>query len=260
MRVALLAMLAERQWDPMVATADRVQDALRLIGGEVASELLESESFEDVRRYVAEQPELDTDFSDWRELFLRDPGEPADRELIQALRDQDSLTGWTAANVMRRSAPTEDALKSVIGLARGEEDEVVRWRAVHVLGSWPGAESAEAVQQCLMGDSDRWVRYGATRSLIDLASRSEPLREEILPWLTKHLSDLPQPADQLITEIERSLVRRPMPVGWIDSVADLVNELFSRSRDDRERDRWRHLATRLRQAEGQEKAAVAGAQ
>lgn len=260
MRLALLAMLAERQWDPMVATVDRVQDALRLIGGEVASRMLEAKDFDEVRNFVAEQADVDTAFEVWRELFLRSPDEPAESNLIEALRDQDSLTGWTAANVLRRSLPTGDALKNVIGLARDEGDDVVRWRAVHVLGAWPDSESAEAVQYCLLEDTDRWVRYGATRSLVDLAAKSEPLRAEIVPWLTGHLSELPQPTDQLITELERSLLRQPMPAGWIDSVADLVNELFARSRDDRERDRWRQLSSRLRQAADQEETVVSEAQ
>jgi hypothetical protein len=258
MRLALLAMLAERQWDHMVATVDRVQDALRLIGDDVANEMLDAESFNDVRNFVAAQSNVDAAFEAWRELFLRDPEDPADRELIEALRDQDSLIGWTAANVMRRCPPTEDALKDVIGLAQHEHDDVVRWRAVHVLGAWPSPDSATAVQHCLLDDTDRWVRYGATRSLIDLAAQSEPLRQEILPWLTSHLSDLPQPTDQIITELERSLVRQPMPAGWIDSLTDLVSELFARASDDRERDRWRHLASRLRRAAGPEQETVGG--
>ncbi|HVQ59581.1 MAG TPA: HEAT repeat domain-containing protein [Solirubrobacterales bacterium] len=258
MRLALLAMLAERQWDPMVATVDRVQDALRLIGDDVAQAMLDAESFQEVRNFVAGQSDGDAAFDAWRDLFLRDPEDAADRELIEALRDEDSLTGWTAANVMRRCPPTEDALRDVIGLARYEHDDVVRWRAVHVLGAWPTSDSAKTIQHCLLDDTDRWVRYGATRSLIDLAAESEPLREEILPWLTGHLSDLPQPTDQIITELERSLVRNPMPDGWIDSVTDLVSELFAQSSDDRERDRWRHLASRLRRAAGQEQETVGG--
>jgi hypothetical protein len=160
---------------------------------------------------------------------------------------------------MRRSVPTEDALQSVIRLALDEEDDVVRWRAVHVLGAWPGQESADVVQRCVLGDEDRLVRYGATRSLIDMAAKNEALRAEILSWLTSHLSELPLPADELITEIERALLRRPVPVGWNESVSDLVDELFSSSRDDRERDRWRHLAGRLREAADGEQATAAEA-
>jgi hypothetical protein len=220
--------------------------------------MLDAESFDDVRKFVAAQADADGAFDAWRELFLRDPADAADDQLIAALRDQDSLTGWTAANVMRRCPLTEDALSAVIGLARDGRDDVVRWRAVHVLGAWPSSESASTVQGCLLDDSDRWVRYGATRSLVDIAAQSEPLRQEILPWLTGHLSDFPQPTDQIITELERSLVRQPMPAGWIDSVSELVTELFVRAGDDRERDRWRYLAARLRRAADQQHDAVGG--
>jgi hypothetical protein len=250
MRIALLAMLAERQWDPMVATAEQVKDALRMIGDEMAHLMLSAESPEEIHKFVSDLDAEDPSFEEWRRIYLRDFGVSADDELLMAIRDEDSLIGWTAANVLRRTQPTNEALDQMIELCRGADSDVIRWRAAHVLGGWPNSSSAQALQDAFVMDSDDWVRYGATRSLIDVAARDGGLREDIILWISGHL---PERSELVVGEIERSLVRHPAPPNWTEDVSVIVEGLFASADDERERDRWRRLATRLREVSESQK-------
>ncbi len=247
MRFALLTMLAERRWDPVVSTTKRAEDALRLVGGSSASKMLQAKSFEEIHDFVAVQPEGDSAFEQWRQLFLRDRQALPTGDEIALLRDQDSLLGWTAANVLRRTQSTPEAVTEVSRLASFDSADVVRWRAVHVLGAWPSA--SKTVQERLLNDMNAWVRYGAAGSLIDIAAKKEALRESILKWVTEHLMDLRDPSDRLVGEVERALVRYPVPTGWTESVAELVGELFAQAADSSQRERCRRLAAQLRAAE-----------
>ena len=247
MRIALLAMLAERQWDPMIATAEQVRDALRLVGDETARRMLAAEGLEEVLELVSDQQSGDPTFDAWRAIYLREIGSEPDQELLNAVEEEDSLIGWTAANVLRRTRATDEAIEQITALSREAESDVIRWRAAHVLGAWPSADSARALQERYSTDPDDWVRYGATRSLIDLAAKDEGIRAEIINWLSRRLD---QRSERVIGEIERSLVRDPAPPNWTRDVSILVEELFSRAEDERERDRWRRLASRLRQTAG----------
>lgn len=244
MRLALLAMLAERQWDPIVATVDRVQDGLRLIGDATAERMLSAVAFHDVKDLVAATAPSDQAFEAWRLLFLRE-SDNGDEELVERLREEDSLLGWTAANVLRRTSPSDTMIDRVVELAESDSS-VVRWRSAHVLGAWPDVRSHLSLRSHLLDDSDQLVRYGAVRSLIDLAAIDPSLCDDIMPWLAERAWRLPEPSAQVLSELERALVRDPMPAGWIASVSDVVNELFAHSVDDRQRERWRRLAGQLR--------------
>jgi|SRR6188472_11856 len=242
MYIALLAMLAERQWDPMVATAEQVRDALRLIGDKLAHRMLNARQLDEVLELVAEQEGGDPAFESWRAIYLHHIGSEPNEMILEAVQEADSLLGWTAANVLRRTRPTAEAIAKISSLSREAQADVVRWRAAHVLGGWPCEESTRALQRSFSSDSDDWVRYGATRSLIDLAAADEQIRHDVIPWLSERLD---QPSDRVIGEIERALVRRPVPPHWTRDVSVLVEALFSRAADERERDRWRRLASRL---------------
>ena len=130
MHLALLAMLAERRWDPVAATVERVEDALRLIGGPLADRLLKADSPQEVREIVAEQPAVDQDplLERWRALFLRDDDAPVEPGLLAALDDDESLIGWTAASVLRRSSRSEFDEREVIARLAGGLQPVVRSR------------------------------------------------------------------------------------------------------------------------------------
>ena len=246
MRLALLAMLGDRQWDPVVATADRVKDALRIVGDELAMEILAASDHNSLRRIVANQPRGDALLERWRSLFLRDPGQPVDGNLIAALDDEESLIGWTAANILRRSKRTTDHVQMVVGRVTSSAIPVVRWRAAHVLGGWSTPQGHAALEHAIAADENSWVRYGAIRSLIDNAAEDVHHREALLGWIRDELGRLREGPPQVLIELERSLERDPAPTSWRSAVSDLVEDAYATAEDQDEAQRWRRLARALR--------------
>jgi hypothetical protein len=246
MHVALLAMLAERRWDPVVATVNRVEDALRMVGGPLADRLLDAGSPQEVREVVAREPGGDPLLQRWRALFLRDDNQPVEPQLIAALDDDESLIGWTAANVLRRSRRSSVDEREVIARLAGASPPVVRWRSAHVLGGWSTPEGHEALRHAILHEPDDWVRYGAIRSLVDNAASDAEHRDALLGWMRDSLDALRDGPPQVLVELERSLLRRPEPFGWRTAVSPLIEDAYATATDEDEVRRWERLARQLR--------------
>ena len=77
--------------------------------------------------------------------------------------------GWTSSNVLRRKALTNQQQQTVRQTLQNAPEPVVRWRGAHVLGRFPSMENAGVLLDSLTRDT-REVRYGSTRSLIEMAA------------------------------------------------------------------------------------------
>ena len=228
MRVALLAMLAERRWDPVRSTADQVEDALRLVGDDLAEDLLKADEPHAVRDRVLTEELHGHVYQAWLRLFVREDGAPPDDELLDALVDDESLLGWTAANVLRRAAPSQSDASRVIEIVSKHPSPTIRWRAAHVLGAWPTEAGVAALQHALVEDKMWEVKYGAIRSLVNVAALSQRAdRDDQLRWLIDHLDEIKSMPSQVLEELERALVRVPSPEGWIASAGEVVEALYA---------------------------------
>jgi len=69
MQVVILAMMAERKFDLIEATARRSADALRLSPADIAKRLMVAGSLEDVFNEVRNVQSDQGWFSDWRSMF-----------------------------------------------------------------------------------------------------------------------------------------------------------------------------------------------
>jgi hypothetical protein len=239
MEVALLAMLAERKWDPILATAERVADAIRLFPGPLAQTFLSTEDVVAVRRVATESPLEDEDLAAWRAIYLHPVRAPATDALVDALDREESLIGWTAANVLRRTALTGKQEGVLRGLLR-EGNETVRWRAAHALGTHPSRRNAAELLRALV-DSDAWVRYGAVRALIEQAALDPDLRDYIVEELAGRVTTLVRD-EQTLQELERALVLREPPTEWPKAVEPLLEALWATATSLAEQDHWRQLS------------------
>ena len=100
---------------------------------ETAERLLQAESIDQVIQIV---DEYDSDckwFMEWRDAF-RDARLALSRFGVAKLAGEDSLIGWTLANVLKRIELPESALDEVRRLT-SQMSPTVRWRAVHLLGA-----------------------------------------------------------------------------------------------------------------------------
>lgn len=245
MRVALLAMLGERRFDRLQATAQQVADALRLQRTTLADSLMRAESLNDAVRLVARIQSRVTWFNEWQALFARVDDE-AGNEDVRLLLVDDGVLGWTAANVLKRIRLGDSAVAGVVALLGAHDDATVRWRCAHVLGSVPTAAVADALLDRLRTDADLWVQYGALRSLIELAARAaQDLRERVFVELAETADEITN-TPQLQREVERALHVTDAPPDWAEDAGLLVEQLWARGRSVAEQDRWRELSASLR--------------
>jgi hypothetical protein len=247
METALLAMLAARRWDLIEATALRVTDALRLFDSESASEYLRTHSEKEVYALVRKHDFESQEFRDWRDLFLVPPAATVDDTVIGAIANEDSLIGWTAANVLKRVRLSRSQGAQLRSLLKAE-NATIRWRVAHALGAHPSTDNVDSLVEAL-NDQDEWVTYGAIRSLVEAAARSASLRDRIIGEIRKRIPDIVG-ASTLSWGLEHSLVLTEPPDEWPDAVAPLVEGLWARAPSIEEQDRWRKAAHRILTASG----------
>ena len=206
MVIVVLSMFAEKKWDVVKPTRQRVHDSLLILRDEGADRFLEADSLErvfDLVRVHQDSGNL-AEFREWRDLFTRPVGSPIDDGLLNLLYDHNSVKGWTAANVLKRSTLTVPQLAQLRS-ALGSSDAVVRWRGAHALGAFPSQENADALLH-LVGDSNESVMYGAVRSVIELAARAaDELRQYVFASLVSQRARLIE-FPSVIQEIRRSLL------------------------------------------------------
>ena len=155
----MLAMLAERRWDPFRATAQQVSDALALFPSGTADSFLDAPDlasiFELVRSLISEGSSL----WKWANVFTHQIGSPVSDDDMVALEEGDSLMGWTMANVLKRSMLSDRQLARLTGILANGPDPTVRWRAAHALGAHPAQIDVDALFRAL-DDTYHWVVYG----------------------------------------------------------------------------------------------------
>jgi hypothetical protein len=241
--LAILAMLAERRWDPIVATVERVEDSLRLFPPGRASRLLQARSRGEVAELVAAEPTADKHAAEWRAVFL---GQVDRKRLLEFVAGRDPLLGWTAANMLRGESEDRELDDTLHGLLKHPSHKV-RWRAAHVLGARPKRRNVTALLERLDHDDVKWVKYGAVRALVELAAADDGLRPRVLAKLRARVESL-RGDFVVLRELERALVLRNPPRGWADAVAPLIEELWAGSDSLIDQDHWRRVGWRVTQA------------
>lgn len=244
LETAVLGMLGERRFDRVRATARQVTDALRTHGTDYTRALLDAPT----RTALAEVVRVhnsDSAWDRWQALFLRPDGAPAEAADVELMRDKNPLLGWTAASVLRRSATGPALWQAVLELL-ADEDETVRWRAAHALGRLPQEHAVEGLLATLEHDAYSWARYGALRSLVEIAAEApERLRGFVLDRLAG-LAGLLRSRPELAREAERVLDLQDPPPGWADATAVVIEKLWAEAATVEEQDRWSSLGLRLR--------------
>ncbi|WP_104524060.1 HEAT repeat domain-containing protein [Blastococcus atacamensis] len=245
---ALLSMLAERQFDRMLKTAEQVRDALRVHPSDFADRLLKLSSVEEVlalvRDVAAPSREASAWYESWYRLFTRPPGERGDDKLVARIADTD-VEGWTASNVLKRTRLSASQVSGLVDALR-DDDPTIRWRAAHVLGAHPVKGVIEGLLSSLRDDPDEWVRYGALRSIIEIAAGAdEDDAVDIFRGLAREADTLLD-RERLLREFERAIVISDPPPHWLDSTGVVIEELWGRASTVEEQDRWRAAGAAVR--------------
>jgi hypothetical protein len=249
MEIALLAMLAERKWDPMRATAQQVTDSLVLFPSQIAKSMLDAVDLGEVFSLVEQAIDKSSNLRVWVELFTAPIGGNLTDLQLSVIEQHDSLMGWTVANVAKRCALTSAQLSNLRQLMETTEDPTVRWRIVHLLGGHPTPEDVSGLFG-MLDDGYHWVRYGSIRSLVEIAGRSSDLRSLVFEGLRQELGR--RTSDwSIVGQIERSVLLREPPVGWVDVAGPLVEDLWASADSQEAQDHWRNVAYDLRRTQSE---------
>lgn len=238
MLVVIFSMLAERRWDIMVQTSERAADTLNLIRTDDAKRFQATNSLNDIFTIVNSMESEYDWFREWRTLYTKAPQSRATEGDIRELANPDSVTGWTAANVLKRLQLGDDLQDIVRNYVRNYDDDVVRWRAAHVLGSVPTRQSMEVLVMALR-DEDSAVRFGATRSLIELAARNSELTADVFNVLIENTQYIVEHR-HIIEEVQRAVFikREYVPRKWTSSVLPLIAVLQAKTTSAYRAEQW----------------------
>jgi HEAT repeat protein len=246
MQFVLLAMLAERQFDLIAASAVRASDALAVFPSADASDFLRAGTIRDVIHIVSNRTYDTPWFRDWRELFTERSGGSVEGHAVRMIGERDSIVGWTAANVIKRLRVDEGGIREVRGYA-ASDSSTIRWRAAHALGAFPDDESI-GVLLGLLNDADAWVRYGSIRSLVEASARGTAgLRSGIFRKLAA-LVAARRIDVKTLREFEKAifLAKGKIPPDWIPAVSPVLECLFDSAESLNDHDHWAEVAVRLK--------------
>ncbi|HET6999095.1 MAG TPA: hypothetical protein VFI03_10950 [Solirubrobacterales bacterium] len=241
MEQAVLAMAAEKRFDPVIGTRDRINGLLKTVDCETAEELQRVDE-NGLFTYIAAVDHPETEWwAEWKQAFvLFDPEILLNEQTIARIGSDMPLIGWMVANALRRVQPSEQAsqlMRTVYRSHPGETPEArsVRWRALHTLGAWPAHDNAGLLLAAL-DDSHMWCRYGATRSTVEMAARTpdHTLRDWIIEQLFEVWPKLDaEPLSQLAWA-SRYIGADP---DWPSAIRPLI-QAVREAQEEEELDRW----------------------
>jgi hypothetical protein len=244
LRTMIYAMLAEKRFDPVVATRQRANDALMLMKFEDAKPFQVAPSFDAVLDALSAVGGESNWFDEWKTLFLTRRADHVDLDRLQVLKDPDSVTGWTMANVAKRAMVDERDVVE-LGTWLSTSSATVRWRIIHVLGGHPYKASIAVLSATLDDDIDQNVRYGAVRSLVELAARggTELGREVARILIGRARKIMEQP--RIRRELQNAIVldRTVAPPKWLDFATEVIRAFYVEADAIEVRDEWRATLT-----------------
>jgi hypothetical protein len=238
MQVVILAMLAERRLDIMLRTAERALDTLNLVRSQYAADFRTATALQQIFTTLNQVESDEQRFREWRDLYTLAPGTQATDEHVAHLTDPDSVIGWTSSNLLKRLSLNNEQLGMVRDLLQNNQDPKVRWRAAHVLGAFPSEANFHALVAAL-SDAAVSVRFGSTRSLIEIAARDHTLTNHIFQALIENAAQI-APHRSVVEEVQRAVfVRRDrVPPNWKSEVLPLFGVLEARAVSAYEAEQW----------------------
>ncbi|WIM12486.1 HEAT repeat domain-containing protein [Enhydrobacter sp.] len=247
LRTIILAMLAEKKFDRHFLSAQKAVDALELFSDDSAVSLRNANDLSELVAIIKDNPLHSEVFDRWRSVFAIGGGEAAPEALVNAVKEEDSIIGWTAANVLKRLELSPDQVMAIVDMGRHEQ-AVVRWRAVHVMGSLTDDQVRNALLDRLKNDEDENVRYGSIRSLVEQGSRSSDLATRLVGDI-RPLLDVIAQWPRVMTELTRAvfLSRGCIPENWSSEIAKLFYARLDAASETTEIEAWSKLASDLRQ-------------
>jgi len=243
MEVAVLALVAEKVFDPILRTSRRAKDVIADFPvGTAADRFKNADDLEKVLGAVNELDSTKEWFTKWKMLFMRRQADFNEDE-ISMIIEKDSILGWTASNVMRRFELDKGDLRQLRAYYHSYVDDdtknSIRWRIVHAIGKFDAKENVELLFRALDNNQEYlWVRYGSARSLVEMAAitRNDEYRTSILRRLKERVRSLPK---IVLDEIGYAVFYKNAPNSWFDEVIPILEEALETQKAEDDLLRWR---------------------
>lgn len=251
MEVMMLALAAQKIFDPMYRSSKNAKNLLNEIDSDVAKDLSSSKDISEVFKKVLSLTSSVGTFLQWREFFTKNRKSDIGEEDILMIKDENPLIGWTASNLLKEFKLKDQSLIQLRTIYKtlkkyDSYQNTVRWRVIHTLGSFDSKQNAELLFEALDKDPYHWTKYGAVRSLVEMASRTkdEQLCKNIIEGLKNRISDLPA---NVLEEIGGSANRKIVPKSWKDQILPLLEECKKVRTGEEYANRWTKIIEELKE-------------
>jgi hypothetical protein len=244
-------MVADKQFDPVEGSRQRARsyiDMLDRVAGLAFSDCnSRHELAAAVRQASADLVGLPDWYPRWFDLFSKMAGtrrEPASLSVadVQLIQSVQPMIGWTVSNLIRAVGHERNVAEQLRAIYAALQDNstdtaaTTRWRIAHALGRLPEEANIALLLEIVDGDSHVWARYGAVRSLIELAVYAQPAqRRDVLAALGSRLVRL---QGEPLTQLTWATRHDEAPLEWADDVLPLIREAVRLAGTGSEREVW----------------------
>jgi hypothetical protein len=223
--VWLACCAAEKVLDPLIWTGEATRALLERLPNLTFGRAAVVQSADDI---LTLSHSIDSDeewFLRWRRILDLGRDQSSREEHLQSLGGDDPVMGWALSNAVKRWLLEEADLRQLRAIYRSASDVGVRWRVVHTLGAFVSQANVNLLFEALDNGGNEWVRYGAIRSLVELAIRApEEERLRVLEELRLRLTSL---TSRLQLKLGEAIFVSNPPPGWGFTVAPLLREAAS---------------------------------
>jgi len=256
---AVLAIVAEKLFDPVQQTRVRASEVLALFPQAIAAPYKQVRNLGELYALVQQQVQSEAKYQDnetwftkWRDLFVRfdSPtfGEPDLRQIVST----QAIIGWTAANVFRRFKLSDvdvRQLRAYYDACRACDfhdwrASTIRSRVVHALGATDTRTVVDLLFDALNQDTYLWARIGAARSLVEIAALTADadLRHNVINTLIQMVNNAESKilAIKTLREIGQSAFYCDAHEGWHAAVTPLITLVRDRQSEP-EKASWSNL-------------------
>jgi hypothetical protein len=237
--VWLACCAAEKVLDPLIWTGEATMALLERLPNLTFGRAAAVQSADDI---LTLSHSIDSDeewFLRWRGILDLGRDQSGREEHLQSLGGDDPVMGWALSNAVKRWPLEEADLRQLRAIYRSASDVGVRWRVVHTLGAFVSQANVNLLFEALDNGGNEWVRYGAIRSLVELAIRApEVERLRVLEELRLRLASL---TSRLQLKLGEAIFVSNPPPGWGATVAPLLREAASIQQMLVDIDSWRVL-------------------
>jgi pimeloyl-ACP methyl ester carboxylesterase/GTPase SAR1 family protein len=255
LKVAIKAIITEKLFDPIKGTQEMTIKKLTDFPKDDEPNFADIKDLDSILNFIQSFEYKQDWFEDWKSIYLKAPERIKYNILyendIKKIISEDSVLGWTASNVIRRfklSDADQRQLRAYFEVYRQKKykdstNDSIKWRIVHALGRTPSIENKALFLNILKTDDEYiWVKYGAARSLVEVAALSDNKNfiKEIFSDLEQIIQTVESLPMKVIEKIAKSVFYDKVHDEWPSFVIPVLECIVRRYRNSKEEQMFRN--------------------